>query len=68
MLQKVVLPLGLPITSLPPFVEALANGNQAGLLKVPGVSIQILEAAVLETKQTYDAASRRVFYLSILPA
>jgi Holliday junction resolvasome RuvABC DNA-binding subunit len=57
-IAKTVLPLGLPMTSLPAFKGALALGNEAALVKIPGVSLQILGAAVLELKQTYAATFR----------
>jgi hypothetical protein len=53
-----VLPLGLPATSLPDLLIAIASGNQAAMMKVPGVDLNIIQAAVLETKLTYAAAFR----------
>jgi Holliday junction resolvasome RuvABC DNA-binding subunit len=63
-IAKTVLPLGLPITSLPAFIGTLATGDEAALVKIPGVSLQILGAAVLELKQTY-AATFRLNYLCL---
>jgi Holliday junction resolvasome RuvABC DNA-binding subunit len=63
-IAKTVLPLGLPIISLPAFIGALATGDEAALVKIPGVSLHILGAAVLELKQTY-AATFRLNYLCL---
>jgi Holliday junction resolvasome RuvABC DNA-binding subunit len=46
------------MTSLQAFIGALATGDEAALVKIPGVSLQIVEAAVVELKQTYAAIFR----------
>lgn len=43
---KAVLPLGLPITSLRPLLEAIASKQEAELLKVPGITLPIILAAI----------------------
>lgn len=63
-IAKTVLPLGLPVTSLPAFIGALATGDEAALIEIPGVSLPMLGAAVLELKQTY-AATFRLNYLCL---
>ncbi|EFX04880.1 siderophore iron transporter [Grosmannia clavigera kw1407] len=56
-----VLPLGLPESSLAAFITNLSNQNTAGLLTVPGVSTEIILAAVSALKETYSVAFRWVW-------
>lgn len=63
-----VLPLGLPMASLPALLMAIASQNQAALLKVPGITPTIIEMAILETQLTYAAAFRIVYYLGLATA
>lgn len=56
-----VLPLGLPETSLGDLITALANQDTAALLAVPGISPDIISAAVGALKSTYSVAFRWVW-------
>lgn len=56
-----VLPLGLPETSLGDLIGALASQNNAALLAVPGISQDIIIAAVGALKSTYSVAFRWVW-------
>lgn len=53
-----VLPLGLPPTSLPLLLGAMASGEETAVLAVPGVTPVIVQAALTATKFTYAAAFR----------
>jgi len=48
-----VLPLGLPATSLPMFIKALAMQETTALMSVPGVTPQIIQAGVLGLQTAY---------------
>ncbi|CAK7206933.1 hypothetical protein SEUCBS139899_009740 [Sporothrix eucalyptigena] len=56
-----VLPLGLPETSLDDLITALANQDNAALATVPGISDDIIGAAVGALKSTYSVAFRWVW-------
>jgi len=58
-----VLPLGLPLTSVPKLLEGIAASNQTLLGLVPGVSPAIIEAAIGALKLSYAAAFRLVYIL-----
>ena len=56
-----VLPLGLPETSLGDLITALADQDNAALAGVPGISNEIIGAAVGALKSTYSVAFRWVW-------
>ncbi|KIH91218.1 siderophore iron transporter [Sporothrix brasiliensis 5110] len=56
-----VLPLGLPETSLGALIGALAAQDTTALLAVPGISPDIINAAVGALKSTYSVAFRWVW-------
>ncbi|KIW78982.1 hypothetical protein Z517_08822 [Fonsecaea pedrosoi CBS 271.37] len=57
---------GLPASSIPTFVEALAAGNTAALSSIPGVTPTIIAAGVAALKQAF-ADSIRVVYIIAAP-
>jgi hypothetical protein len=57
---RAVLPLGIPVTSLPTLLEGVTTSNQTLLGLVPGVSPPIIAAAVEAVKLSYAAAFRSV--------
>jgi hypothetical protein len=57
---EAVFPLGLPQTSLPLLLGALATGSPAAVMQVPGITPAIVEAATVVTKEVYAAAYRLV--------
>ncbi|KAK4936010.1 hypothetical protein LTR10_023057 [Elasticomyces elasticus] len=68
--ESIVIPAllkaGLPLTSLKPFLTALASGNSGAITAVPGVTESIIGIAVAQTKVAYQKAFT-VVYLSSLP-
>ncbi|KAF2816399.1 MFS general substrate transporter [Mytilinidion resinicola] len=64
-ISKAVLRLGLPMTSLPAFILALAAGEQAALLQVPGITPQVIDAGVLALKHVYMHAFRIIYLLGM---
>ncbi|CZR52483.1 uncharacterized protein PAC_02360 [Phialocephala subalpina] len=64
-ISQAVLPLGLPPASLPAFLEAIAAGNQYSLMKIPGVSLPIISAAIQATKSTYADAFQIVWFVGM---
>ncbi|RTE70340.1 hypothetical protein BHE90_015270 [Fusarium euwallaceae] len=62
-LAEATLPLGLPESSLPLLLGALASGNQTAIASVPGVDPEILAAAAEATRYSFAASFRVVFYL-----
>lgn len=63
---EAALKAGLPLTSVKPFVEALAANNKPALLKIAGVNPQIIRAGVVALKQAF-ADSIRVIYIIAAP-
>ncbi|KAL8276175.1 hypothetical protein RQP46_011433 [Phenoliferia psychrophenolica] len=61
-----VVPLGLPPSSLPAFIPALLAKNMAALGQIPGVTPQILGAAVGGVEKGL-AQSLRILWLAIVP-
>lgn len=57
---------GLPPASVPAFVEALIADDTAALLKVPGISLAIVEASVVALRQAF-ADSIRIVYIIAAP-
>lgn len=55
---EVTVPLGLPLSSLPALLGALQTQNATALESVPGISLPIIGAATVATKNTYAAAFR----------
>ncbi|OCK82285.1 MFS general substrate transporter [Lepidopterella palustris CBS 459.81] len=62
---EAVLPLGLPMTSLPALLMAIASQDQAALMKVPGITPAVLETAIEATKLSYAAAFRICYYVAM---
>lgn len=60
-IAEAVLPLGLPMSSLPAFIGDLANQNTTGLMTVPGVSPQIIGAGVGGLYEAYSLGFRYVW-------
>ncbi|KAI1840240.1 hypothetical protein JX266_013551 [Neoarthrinium moseri] len=60
-IAEAVLPLGLPMSSLGQFIGSLTAQDTAGLLKVPGVSPEIIQAGAGALLQTYSVAFRWVW-------
>lgn len=56
-----VLPLGLPPDQLPDFIGALAANNPSALLKIPGITPQIIGAGVIGLKTAYLESFRYVW-------
>jgi Fungal trichothecene efflux pump (TRI12) len=63
---KAALRAGLPPSSLPNFIKALAGHDDAALAKVPGVNPQIIGVGVVALKQAF-ADSLRVVYIIAAP-
>jgi hypothetical protein len=63
---KAALSAGLPASSLPAFIKALAGGDTAALLKIPGVTPTIIGLGVAALKQAF-ADSLRVVYMIAAP-
>jgi hypothetical protein len=61
---KVVLPLGLPVTSLEPLIVDLVNENLAQASQVPGVTPQIMTAARLALRQVWTKGFHHVYLAS----
>ncbi|KFY39710.1 hypothetical protein V495_05775 [Pseudogymnoascus sp. VKM F-4514 (FW-929)] len=56
-----VLPLGLPMSSLPDFITALNNQNTAALGKIPGVTGQIIGAGLGGLREAYTQGFRFIW-------
>lgn len=56
--SQAVVPLGLPESSIPGLLQALASGNATLIGAVPGVSPTIIAAATDATKLSFAAAFR----------
>ncbi|KEF62020.1 uncharacterized protein A1O9_03592 [Exophiala aquamarina CBS 119918] len=61
---EATLPLGLPLTSLPLLLQALAAHDEEALMGVPGVTPAILAAGVKGMKQGYIVAFRTVWIVA----
>lgn len=55
------LPLGLPESSLGPFIGAITAGNQTALAHIPHVNEAIIAAGALAVKETYVVCFRYVW-------
>jgi len=62
---KAVLPLGLPITSLRPLLEAIASQQEAALAKVPGISGPIILAAIQASRHAQSHSYRIVYFVAM---
>ncbi|KAF4339929.1 drug facilitator PEP5 [Fusarium beomiforme] len=58
------LPLGLPSSSLPELIQALASQNRQAVAAVPGITPQIAQAAVGGMKRAYVIAFRNSWIVS----
>jgi len=58
------LPLGLPSSSIPEIVQALASQNRQAVAAVPGITPQIAQAAVRGMKRAYVIAFRNSWIVS----
>ena len=63
---EAVLKAGLPVTSVKPFVQALAAGNMQALSTIPGIKPEIIGAGVGALKHAF-ADSIRVIYIIAAP-
>ncbi|OQV09750.1 hypothetical protein CLAIMM_13839 [Cladophialophora immunda] len=54
---------GLPASSIPAFIGALAGGNQSGLSSIPGVNADIIAAGSEALKQAYADSIRTIFII-----
>ncbi|KAB5576271.1 putative siderophore iron transporter [Coniochaeta sp. 2T2.1] len=61
---KAAIGAGLPPSSLPMFIPALAGGDMEAVAGVPGVSPVIIEAGVAAMQQAYADAIRIVFIIA----
>ncbi|KAK5455817.1 hypothetical protein LTS15_005134 [Exophiala xenobiotica] len=55
---------GLPTTSIPAFVEALASGDTGKLVNIPGISPSIIAQGVRALKQAFADSLRVVFIIA----
>ncbi len=60
-IAEAVLPLGLPVNSLPAFIGDLAASNTTALQTVPGVTGQIIGAGVGGLFEAYSIGFRFVW-------
>jgi MFS family permease len=58
---EAVLPLGLPPSSLEPFVADLMTGNKTALSRIPGISEAIIAAGGRAIREAYSVAFRDVW-------
>lgn len=58
------LPLGLPLSSLPLLLQALAVHNEEALSEVPGITPAIVAAGIEGLKQGYVIAFRYVWIVA----
>ncbi|KAI9874425.1 MAG: hypothetical protein M1823_007687, partial [Watsoniomyces obsoletus] len=56
---------GLPATSLPAFIGAIASGNTDSLSGIPGVTPEIITAGVEGLKQAFADSLRVIFIISV---
>ena len=60
-ISQAVLPLGLPKSSLPAFIQALSSSNTTALAAVPGATDKIVAAGVEGVKEAYVLTFRYVW-------
>jgi hypothetical protein len=60
-IAEAVLPLGLPISSLPAFIRDLTAQNSTGLMLIPGVTPQIIGAGAGGLLEAYSIGFRFVW-------
>lgn len=63
-IANAVLPLGLPPSSLPLLIGALATGDTNALSSIPGISPPIIEIAFASLKQSFADSFRGVWIAS----
>ncbi len=63
-IAKAALGAGLPLSSIPSFVGALASKNTAALAHIPGVTPSIIGAGVAALKQAAADSIRAVFMIA----
>ncbi|CAK7224010.1 hypothetical protein SBRCBS47491_005403 [Sporothrix bragantina] len=56
---------GLPASSLPQLMKAVANGTDAALQAVPGMTLSVQQAVAAAKKQAYSASLQTVYLSSI---
>jgi hypothetical protein len=61
---KAAIVAGLPPTSLPGFIGALAGNKPAVLPSIPGVTLEIIQAGVMALKQAFADGIRVVFIIA----
>lgn len=61
---EVAVRAGLPLSSVPAFVGALASNNATALPEIPGVSPLIIDAGVNAFKQAFADGVRAVFMIA----
>ena len=61
---KAVVTAGLPLASVPAFIEALATSDVAALPKIPGVTPTIIAAGSVAAKQAFADSIRVVFIIA----
>ncbi|KAJ6442541.1 siderophore iron transporter [Purpureocillium lavendulum] len=62
--SKAALSAGLPVSSVQPFVMALAGKDEAALAKVPGATGPIIAAGIAALKQAFADSIRIVFIIA----
>ena len=60
-IANAVVPLGLPLSSLGAFITALSANDQAALMKVPGISPQIIGAGAHGLQEAYAKSLQGVW-------
>ena len=61
---KAVVPAGLPVASVPAFIEALATPNGAALPEIPGLTPAIIAAGSNGAKQAFADSIRVIFIIA----
>lgn len=61
-----MIPLGLPLSSVGPFIGALLSGSKPAIMKVPGVTLPIVGAAV-EALEGALAQSFKWIWIALIP-
>ena len=62
---KAIIAAGLPVSSVPAFLEAYTTGNTAALVKVPGVTPDIIQAAATNTPKAFYLSFQMVYYVGL---
>ena len=56
---------GLPEKSVPLLLEDIATGNQAGMLKIPGINNKIIQAATIGASKAYTNSYQIIYLVSL---